>query len=318
MRLDYSYMGRYVKIAPRSMRSAFISFDPTDPHSIRSTDDKLGLTLTAMRAHELLRHHARDDIERVADAIDAAVNHFFHIEREYWLLANEDSSHTDEGEWEPRFEDMDCPNPLNTSINEVLLECTERFRDSGEFFTSERLFELFAVMSLLHVDEAVRRISVNTGVSGYVVRPALDAVEAVCNAEWIRIYERTRREAQSLGTVFATQAGMILEIASDRQRLRQEVEQIRTAKVLQFRSLAGRSAVAARKDQMLKPGWISHCRKVIESGIEQGQLEDLLNVDGYNPMITKISRQTLRKWAKEAGFTFLAGRRKQTDHDLSN
>lgn len=316
MRLDYSYLRRYVKISPGAFSSAFREFDPTDPNSIPPEDNKFGILLTALRARNLLKHRDREHIEQIVSEIDAAVNYFFHLECEDWILLNESTSRAEGEVWPPRFEDMDCSNPVNTSITEALLECTERFRDCGPFFTSERLFELFAVTALLHVDEALNRIRQRTEVAAYEAAFALQALEAINNAEWILLYERLKRKAERLGMDSKAQTETIDHLSSERHRLRQEYEQMQAAKIIQFKSLSGKNAVSARLDQRLKPGWIDHCRKAVASGIKRGQLEDLLNIVGYDPMITKISRQTLRNWAKEAGFKFIAGRRKPTNHDV--
>lgn len=70
-------------------------------------------------------------------------------------------------------------------------------------------------------------------------------------------------------------------------------------------------ALAQREDQLLKPGFLEHCRAVKASGAEVRRLDDLLNVEGYNPRITSIQSRTLKKWAAEEGITFRAGRPKK-------
>ncbi len=67
-------------------------------------------------------------------------------------------------------------------------------------------------------------------------------------------------------------------------------------------------ALAARKDQVIKPDWLAHCRAIFESGMEVNYLEDLLNTPGYPAEATRVSAATLRKWARTCGITFKAGR----------
>lgn len=317
MRLDYSYMGRYVQIAPQSLRSAFTSFDPTDPNSIHDGDRRFGLLLTALRASRLLKERDQPHIEGIAQAIDAAVNQYFHRELEYWILDNKAQNDDDQASWPPKFENMDCPNPLNTSINDALLECTGSI-NCEEYFAAERQFELFAVLSLLHIDEAIRRHREVGTSDEYVAKPAMDALEALCNAEWMLHYARLASKARRTESMSSEHVAMIQELTAERWHLRNELDQARAANVLEFRSSAGKSAVSARQDQRLKPGWQDHCRKVIAGGLKIGQLDDLLNINGYDPMVIRISRQSLRKWARETGFVFISGRRKQQDRDLSN
>ncbi len=69
-------------------------------------------------------------------------------------------------------------------------------------------------------------------------------------------------------------------------------------------------ALAHRTDQMLKPGWLDHCRSVIQSGKAISQLADLLDVEGYDSCVTRLQPRTLKKWAREVGVTFKPGRRK--------
>ena len=69
-------------------------------------------------------------------------------------------------------------------------------------------------------------------------------------------------------------------------------------------------ALAQREDQLLKPGWLEHCRAVIQSGKEIRQLNDLLNTEGYDPRVTRITDRTLKSWAKDVGISFKPGRKK--------
>lgn len=77
-----------------------------------------------------------------------------------------------------------------------------------------------------------------------------------------------------------------------------------------IKSEMGRHAVSHRKDQTHKEGWIVHCRRVKESGIEVRTIGDLLNIDGYPVEAASIPAPTLKKWAKEVGFRFHSGRPK--------
>jgi hypothetical protein len=76
-------------------------------------------------------------------------------------------------------------------------------------------------------------------------------------------------------------------------------------------SKRAKSAVSNRSDQILKPGWLEHCKKVLDSGIAIKTLNDLLSVEGYDPAVTKITPLTLRTWAGSVGIEFKAGRPKK-------
>ncbi len=70
-------------------------------------------------------------------------------------------------------------------------------------------------------------------------------------------------------------------------------------------------AVSYRNDQQQKDGWIKHCHKAKESTASISTLDDLLDIPGYHPLVTKIARRTLKTWANEAGIVFKAGRPKK-------
>ena len=76
-------------------------------------------------------------------------------------------------------------------------------------------------------------------------------------------------------------------------------------------SQQGKKAVSNRPDQLLKAGWIAHCKNARLSGIQISRLDDLLQLEGYDPRTTKISGRNLKKWAKEVGVKFKAGRPKE-------
>lgn len=73
----------------------------------------------------------------------------------------------------------------------------------------------------------------------------------------------------------------------------------------------GINAVSHRDDQKLKPLWIEHCKKAIASNLNINTLDDLLNINGYDPSISKIAPRTLKAWARLTGITFKAGRPKK-------
>lgn len=70
-------------------------------------------------------------------------------------------------------------------------------------------------------------------------------------------------------------------------------------------------ALMHREDQRLKPEFQAFCRSIKEAGVEVRTLDDLLNVEGYAPRVTSIQPRTLKKWAREEGITFKAGRPKK-------
>lgn len=59
-------------------------------------------------------------------------------------------------------------------------------------------------------------------------------------------------------------------------------------------------------------GWKAHCARVMESGHKIERLNDLQQIDGYDPGVMNIKPATLRKWAREAGVTFKSGRPKES------
>ena len=77
------------------------------------------------------------------------------------------------------------------------------------------------------------------------------------------------------------------------------------------KSAQGSNTVAQRQDQLQKPGWLDHCKKVKQSGANISTLADLTNIAGYNPLALKVAPRTLKTWAKEAGIEFKPGRPKK-------
>lgn len=72
-----------------------------------------------------------------------------------------------------------------------------------------------------------------------------------------------------------------------------------------------KEAVSFRLDQQLKLGWLEHCKNAKNNGFTINRLDDLLQLEGYVPEVTKISERTLKAWAKEAGIELKAGRPKK-------
>uniref|UniRef100_Q47CK1 Uncharacterized protein n=1 Tax=Dechloromonas aromatica (strain RCB) TaxID=159087 RepID=Q47CK1_DECAR len=72
---------------------------------------------------------------------------------------------------------------------------------------------------------------------------------------------------------------------------------------------AARKAVSNRDDQKLKLPFIDFCNDIVKKGQHSSiqRLDDLLNAEGYDPAVTKITPRTLKAWAKEAGISFKAG-----------
>ena len=77
-----------------------------------------------------------------------------------------------------------------------------------------------------------------------------------------------------------------------------------------FDTYRGKKSVSMRPDQMLKPGWVEHCKAAVESGKKIETLGDLLDLRGYDPRVMLIQQVTLRKWARSAGVQFKPGRPK--------
>jgi hypothetical protein len=70
-------------------------------------------------------------------------------------------------------------------------------------------------------------------------------------------------------------------------------------------------ALSNRADQVLKPQWLEHCRSALASGRVVEQIDDLADSDARRDEWLGISSRTLKKWAREAGVSFKAGRRKK-------
>lgn len=80
-----------------------------------------------------------------------------------------------------------------------------------------------------------------------------------------------------------------------------------------FGAFTARHALASREDQLLKGPFLEFCSRHVSDGTATkiATLDDLLNINGYDPRITRISRRTLKSWANEVGIVFKAGRPKK-------
>lgn len=76
------------------------------------------------------------------------------------------------------------------------------------------------------------------------------------------------------------------------------------------RSVQSRSAVGARADQKERDCFLTWGRAAIAAGVSADNVDDLQGLDGFNIAWSKRSLATLKNWAKEAGFSFKAGRPK--------
>lgn len=77
-----------------------------------------------------------------------------------------------------------------------------------------------------------------------------------------------------------------------------------------------RQLVSKRKDQILKKPFIDFCKAIVAKNdhINIRTFNDLLNVEGYDPEVTKVGERTIRGWAREAGITFKPGAPKKNNH----
>lgn len=114
-----------------------------------------------------------------------------------------------------------------------------------------------------------------------------DAVQLLCFGNWVA----------GMASILASGA----DVKEDRH-LRELIESLK--------SEIGKHAVSHRSDQILKPEWLEHCRRVKESGKEVRMIYDLLN-DYPAENIKRIGLPTLKKWAREEGFLFFPGRPKK-------
>lgn len=79
------------------------------------------------------------------------------------------------------------------------------------------------------------------------------------------------------------------------------------------RSMQSKEAVACRTDQKTKAEFIAWGKTAIADGKTAATVKELQAMDGFKPVWSSAvaDERTLRKWAKEAGFKFKAGRPKK-------
>jgi hypothetical protein len=110
-------------------------------------------------------------------------------------------------------------------------------------------------------------------------------------------------------------SNLILHSVQAGEALRQGLAHVQSLEgMLELSNIASKNAkkvVSCRSDQQQKAGWIEHCENAKKSGINILRLDDLFNIPGYDPLVTKISARTLKKWAKEIGIELKAGRPKK-------
>lgn len=77
------------------------------------------------------------------------------------------------------------------------------------------------------------------------------------------------------------------------------------------RSQTARNSVKARGDQVEKTTFLTWAKKALDSGKVADTVNDLQGLEGFTPAWSARGEKTLKTWAKEAGFTFKAGRPKK-------
>lgn len=73
-------------------------------------------------------------------------------------------------------------------------------------------------------------------------------------------------------------------------------------------SSKARNAVKSRADQVLKAAFMKWARDALLDGKKADTVNDLQSLSGFVPAWSKIKDNTLKSWAKEAGFQFKTGR----------
>lgn len=239
-KVDAHYLGRHVEIFPQpgSGRGVFSFFNPENAGStICKKDDVPRIVLLGYRASKLLGGLEAEQIEDRVQLIDAAINKFFQDEAEFWLIQN---GYTHEDEIPTR--EMDCATPENTSLLEALECCVDNYADRE--FQPARQHQLFATLALFHLDQAIywhrsdRRIDEGVHVSPLVVCEILNATEALCFAEHIRIYHQ--RSQKTPATLHA-----LLDSNSDKRKFRAEVDREAKERISQLNAENGRKGATA-------------------------------------------------------------------------
>ena len=216
--------------------------------------------------------------------------------------------------------ELGVPSEENTSEVDALKLVLEE-RDSCNFFLDGipdtdpvqyeqgKDHELFSVLPLCLLPDSIGWIQSKSkyshvSASAYAIK-AMDAVcyaEHLIQSEWLVSYAKltaSKELAMALRkqkVEHFTKLTVIQQESDDKLR--------RAAKVL------AKNAVSQRPDQILKPGWITHCTTLKHGGAVINNLDDLLSAPGYDAEITSIAPRTLKAWAKDAGITLKAGRPK--------
>jgi len=76
-------------------------------------------------------------------------------------------------------------------------------------------------------------------------------------------------------------------------------------------SEAGKKGVAARGDQVMKAEFLKWAQVQVNRGVNADNVDALQGLSGFDGKWSRISASTLKKWAREAGFTFKTGRPKK-------
>jgi hypothetical protein len=243
--LSYEHLGRYI-----ALKSTFRLFDPSNPAITITPDDNfLGLGLVASRAHALLKCREPIQIEGLVQAVDAAINLYFHDEIQDWLALH--GLDDPEARASIRLDDVDCPNPTNTSELEALMACADRYSDPE--FDAERQHELFAALGLAHIDDAIRlhRSSMSQGDQqpGYcfeaTARAVLNATEAIGTAEQVRRYNWLKVQKIGQESRLTAHEAKLAELSEERRRLRKELEEQGASHLSQVLSSNGKKGAEA-------------------------------------------------------------------------
>lgn len=243
--LSYEYLGRYI-----ALKSTFSLFDPSNPGmTIASDDNILGLSLVASRAHALLKYREPIQIESLVQAVDAAINRYFHDEIQDWLALN--GLDDPDARASVRLDHIDCPNPTNTSELEALMNCAGFY--SAPEFQAERQHELFAALGLVHIDEAIRlhRSSMSHDDQQHwccfesTARAVLKATEAICTAEQVRNYNWLKALKIGQESLLAAHEAKVSELSEERRQLRKELEERGASHLSQVLSSNGKKGAEA-------------------------------------------------------------------------
>lgn len=243
--LSYEHLGRYI-----TLNSTFRFFDPSNPGMTIAPDDKfMGLALVASRAHALLKYRESIQIESLVQAVDAAINSYFHAEIQDWRALH--GLDDPEAFASVRLGDIDCPNHTNTSELEALMACADFYSDPE--FQAERQHELFAALGLVQIDDAIRlhRSSMLHGDQQHwnflesTARAALNATEAICTAEQVRRYNWLKAQKIGQESLLAAHEAKLSELSEERRRLRMEIEEQGASRLSQVLSSNGKKGADA-------------------------------------------------------------------------